>query len=76
MKPLYEVTKKKQIDWNKEHEIAFKTIIEKLTKAPVLKSPKWGKKFILETNASSTALAYFKKIQKESYTLFHTGPEF
>jgi hypothetical protein len=57
MKPLYDQTKLEKISWGNEQEKSFKIIIEKLTSPPVLKSPKWGRQFIIETDASKTALA-------------------
>lgn len=57
MKPLYDETKNEKIKWGKLQEEAFNKIIKKLTTAPVLKSPKWGKPFTLESDASNIALS-------------------
>lgn len=70
MKPLYEATKEEKVNWGKEHDEAFKTITEKLTSAPVLKTPKWGKEFILETDASATALGACL-LQKDAKGIIH-----
>ena len=55
--PLYHLLKKNaSFQWNKNCQIAFDYIKEKLTLAPVLRSPLRSDSFILETDASDTGI--------------------
>jgi hypothetical protein len=57
--PLYELTKNEGAEiknWKEEHDQAFKQIIKALTTAPVLATPKFGEMFVVETDASKTAV--------------------
>ncbi|KAH7702023.1 pol polyprotein, partial [Aphelenchoides avenae] len=58
MQPLYALTKKEAFsEWTEEHQKAFDTVVQKLVTAPVLAPPRLGRSFIIETDASSTAIA-------------------
>ena len=62
MYPLYELTKKEEYtikNWDTNHQQALETITQKLSSAPVLAPPKFGKSFIIETDASKIALGAF-----------------
>lgn len=50
-------TKSKNISWNSEAEKAFLEIKEMLITPPILVSPDFSKEFILQTDASDTAVA-------------------
>ena len=55
-KPLTEITGKKQFYWNYEQEQAFETLKQALPTTPVLTLPNAHDKFILDTDASDTAI--------------------
>ena len=55
-KPLTENTGKKQFYWNYEQEQAFETLKQALQTTPVLTLPNAHDKFILDTDASDTAI--------------------
>ncbi|KAH7697545.1 Gap-Pol polyprotein-like protein [Aphelenchoides avenae] len=58
LQPLYALTKKEAFgEWKDEHQKAFETVVEKLVEAPVLAPPRLGHSFIIETDASATAVA-------------------
>ena len=66
--PLYKLTgskvRQKNFQWSNEHELAFKTLKQKLTKAPLLVYPNRTDLFILDTDASKTAIgAEILKVQ-------------
>jgi hypothetical protein len=55
--PLNDLTKKnQQWHWGETKQVAFNTLKKICTSKPVLRSPDWTKKFILETDASGYAL--------------------
>jgi RNase H-like domain found in reverse transcriptase len=55
--PLNDLTKKnQQWQWKEGEEKAFNTLKEICAMKPVLRSPDWSKKFILETDTSGYAL--------------------
>lgn len=56
-KPLTDLTKKGQrYDWTSECEIAFQTLKQHLTTAPVLSLPDFSQSFIIQTDASDAGL--------------------
>ncbi|CAK5046064.1 unnamed protein product [Meloidogyne enterolobii] len=60
MAPLHELTKLGETvekSWTEIHQKAFEIIKDKLLTAPVLASPNFTKPFIIETDASKTAIA-------------------
>ncbi|KAH7719649.1 hypothetical protein AAVH_12899 [Aphelenchoides avenae] len=58
MQPLHALTKKEAFgDWKEDHQKAFDAVKEKLMSAPVLAPPRLGKPFVVETDASATAIA-------------------
>ena len=58
--PLYKLTGSKvrqsNFQWSNEHELAFKSLKQKLTEAPLLVYPNRTDLFILDTDASKTAI--------------------
>ncbi len=54
--PLYRLTGKNKFRWEQEHQDAFASINEALVSAPVLALPNKIDPFILDTDASDTAL--------------------
>ena len=57
--PLTDLTKKgrpNQVDWQDEHERAFKTLKDMLTRSPILRLPDFDKEFILQTDASDSGV--------------------
>ena len=59
--PLSELTRKnitKKVIWTTKCDQAFLELKEALTRAPILMTPDWTLPFILQTDASSTALGY------------------
>ncbi|CAD5224836.1 unnamed protein product [Bursaphelenchus xylophilus] len=61
MAPLYELTAggqdQVQEKWAEAQDKAFKEVVERLLKAPVLAAPRFGYPFIIETDASHIAIA-------------------
>ena len=56
-KPLYRLTSKGvKFTWEKEHEEAFQLIKTRLLQAPILAFPNFGQPFVIDTDASETAL--------------------
>src|SRR5271157_5017157 len=56
-KPLHELTRKKvRFEWTNNRQMAFDKLKELLTTAPVVRAPIFGGRFILDTDASDTAL--------------------
>ena len=57
VKPLNKLTKKKQkYIWTEDCQAAFETLKSKLTHAPIFSFPNFDKPFILDTDASNTAI--------------------
>ena len=57
VKPLNKLTEKKQkFIWTKECQEAFDSLKSKLTQAPILSFPNFSELFILDTDASNTAI--------------------
>ena len=57
-KPLHRLTEKGQaFVWTDECKMAFDTLKQKLTEAPILAHPDFEKEFILDTDASDVAIA-------------------
>ena len=57
MAPIYDLTKKESTrDWTEKHDKILEEMKERLTTAPILATPKFGRPFILETDASGTAI--------------------
>nr|CAD2198695.1 unnamed protein product [Meloidogyne enterolobii] len=57
MAPIYELTKKESTrDWNEKHDKILEEMKNRLTSAPILATPKFGRPFILETDASGIAI--------------------
>ena len=57
-KPLHKLTEKGQkFEWTEQCVRAFKILKQKLTEAPILAHPDFGKPFILDTDASGQAIA-------------------
>ena len=59
--PLTELTRKNKgntVKWTAECEHAFNLLKVALTKQPVLTTPDWVRKFVLQTDASATGLGY------------------
>lgn len=57
--PLSDLTKKGQttkVRWNEEQEIAFSTLIQKLSSSPILSLPDFEKAFFLGTDASEAGI--------------------
>ena len=57
--PLTDLTKKNQpnnFSWEEQHERAFKTLKNKLSREPILSLPDLEKEFILQTDASNTGV--------------------
>uniref|UniRef100_A0A914P713 RNA-directed DNA polymerase n=1 Tax=Panagrolaimus davidi TaxID=227884 RepID=A0A914P713_9BILA len=61
MYPLYELTKQGTESvadrWKEEHQKAFELIKKKLVTSPVLAAPRFSQNFIIESDASSKAIA-------------------
>ncbi|KAH7706161.1 reverse transcriptase, partial [Aphelenchoides avenae] len=58
MAPLNDLCKKGSTErWSTTHDRALETMKDKLTNAPVLAPAKFGQPFIVETDASATAIA-------------------
>ena len=56
-KPLYALTSKAvKFTWNEEHEEAFQLLKMRLLQAPILSFPNFSYPFVLDTDASETAL--------------------
>jgi len=56
-KPLHKLTEKGQkFKWSEECSEAFQTLKQKLTEAPLLAHPDFNEQFILDTDASHTAI--------------------
>ena len=52
-KPLHNLTKRSAIfEWKPEHQLAFDSLKERLTSAPIMTYPDFSKRFILATDAS------------------------
>ena len=57
VKPLNKLTEKKQkFVWTEDCQAAFETLKSKLTQAPILSFPNFDEPFILDTDASNTAI--------------------
>ena len=57
VKPLNKLTEKKQkFVWTEDCQAAFETLKSKLTQAPILSFPNFVEPFILDTDASNTAI--------------------
>ena len=57
VKPLNKLTEKKhKFIWTKECQEAFNSLKSKLTQAPILSFPNFSELFILDTDASNTAI--------------------
>ena len=57
--PLSDLTKKGQpnkVKWNEEQEVAFTSLIQKLSHSPILFLPNFSKEFILRTDASDSGI--------------------
>ena len=54
--PLYEITGKKEFHWDEPQQAAFEALKEALVCAPVLAYPNAEDQFILDTDASRTAI--------------------
>ena len=58
--PLHELTKKGVVfHWGMAHEESFDTLKDKLTHAPLLQLPNFGKTFELECDASGVGIGVF-----------------
>lgn len=56
-KPLHRLTEKgRAFTWTQESDHAFNALKQKLTSAPILALPNWSKPFLLDTDASETAI--------------------
>jgi hypothetical protein len=55
-RPLYDLLKKGQWNWQPAHDKAFAELKQALVTAPVLALPNFNKPFVLETDASGTGL--------------------
>jgi hypothetical protein len=56
-RPLYDLTKKnQQWHWEQEHDVAFNKLKDVFVSYPVLRTANYGERFILETDASNTAI--------------------
>ena len=66
--PLYQLTKKgAPWDWSRDSEAAFDCLRNKLVKEPVLLTfPDWSKDFVVETDASTNAVAAVLSQRDES----------
>jgi hypothetical protein len=51
-RPLHDLLKKDAFNWTPQHSIAFQTLKDKLSIAPVLALPNFSLPFVLETDAS------------------------
>nr|CAD2204781.1 unnamed protein product [Meloidogyne enterolobii] len=57
MAPIYDLTKKESTrDWTEKHDKILEEMKKRLTSAPILATPRFGKPFILETDASGIAI--------------------
>ena len=66
--PLYELTKKNASwNWSDECDVAFCCLRNKLVREPVLLAfPDWNKNFVVEADASSSAVAAVLSQRDES----------
>ncbi|KAL7305098.1 hypothetical protein TKK_0002506 [Trichogramma kaykai] len=64
--PLTELLKKKTLKWTKEAQIAFEDVKKKFTGPLKLSRPSAGKRFILQTDASSLGMGAVLFQEKES----------
>ena len=57
-RPLQKLTGKGvKFQWEKEHQVAFETLKNKLTSPPILKSPDFTKPFLITSDASNEAIS-------------------
>ena len=54
--PLYAITGRKEFSWKEEQETAFNSLKDKMMQPPVLALPNAHDEFILDTDASNTAI--------------------
>ena len=64
--PIRKLMNDPTIGWQEEQEYAYVTLIEKLTSAPILQFPDYGKRFYLFCDASNDALGALLKQKDEN----------
>ena len=67
--PLTELTKKNKenvVKWTEACHCAFNSLKESLNCKPVLTTPDWARKFILQTDSSATGLGYMISQKNEN----------
>uniref|UniRef100_A0A183C354 RNA-directed DNA polymerase n=1 Tax=Globodera pallida TaxID=36090 RepID=A0A183C354_GLOPA len=73
LQPIYELTKNESTTaWGTEHDRALEELKERLTTAPVLAPPRFGKPFVVETDASLKAIAgclLQKNLEEETHPI-------
>ena len=80
-KPLFRALKKEGFVWNDEQQIAFSTLKNKMTEAPVLALPNFNLPFVLEADAwgygigavlmqEGRPIAFLSKALGPSYKVF------
>ena len=70
-KPLHNLTRRNEIfEWKPEHQLAFDSLKERLTSAPIMTYPDFSKRFILATDASDWGIGAVLS-QKDKENLEH-----
>lgn len=73
--PLFKLlTKDCEFSWNPDFQLAFETLKEKISEAPILREPNWKLPFHISTDASDTTLGFVLG-QKDliPYAIYYTS---
>jgi len=68
------LTKDCEFKWNPDCQLAFETLKEKISEAPILRGPNWKLPFHISTDASDTALgAVLGQKYSIPYAIYYTS---